>query len=78
MINNIFEFDDITAEEISDPRTGVEVIEVNEDFMEALRICVDNGYSRLPVYEEDIDNIVGILYVKGLAAVCRQGDTRKT
>ena len=49
-----------------DPRTEVEVIEVNEDFMEALRICVDNGYSRLPVYEEDIDNIVGILYVKDL------------
>ncbi|HOB37022.1 MAG TPA: hemolysin family protein [Candidatus Avimonas sp.] len=66
MINNIFEFDDITAEEIMTPRTEVEVIEVNEDFMEALRICVDNGYSRLPVYEEDIDNIVGILYVKDL------------
>lgn len=66
MINNIFEFDDITAEDIMTPRTEVEAIEVNEGFAEALRSCVDGGYSRLPIYEGEIDNIVGILYVKDL------------
>ncbi len=66
MINNIFEFDDITAEDIMTPRTDVEAIEVSEGIAEALRSCVDNGYSRLPVYEEEIDNIVGVLYVKDL------------
>lgn len=66
MINNIFEFDDITAEDIMTPRTEVESVEVNDGIAEALRICVDGGYSRIPVYEEDIDNIVGVLYVKDL------------
>lgn len=66
MINNIFEFDDITAEDIMTPRTEVEAIEVNEGIAEALRVCVDGGYSRLPIYEEEIDNIVGVLYVKDL------------
>lgn len=66
MINNIFEFDDINAEEIMTPRTDVEAVEVNDNMEQALRIGVDGGYSRLPVYEEEIDNIVGVLYVKDL------------
>ena len=66
MINNIFEFDDITAEDIMTPRTDVEAIEVSDGISEALRSGVDGGYSRLPIYEEDIDNIIGVLYVKDL------------
>ncbi len=66
MINNVFEFDDITAEDIMTPRTDVEVVEVGDDITEALRIGVDGGYSRLPVYEEEIDNIIGLVYVKDL------------
>lgn len=66
MINNIFEFDDITAGDIMTPRTDVEAIEVTDSIDEALRIGVDGGYSRLPVYQEEIDNIVGVLYVKDL------------
>jgi putative hemolysin len=66
MINNVFEFDDITAEDIMTPRTDVEVVEVEDDITEALRIGVDGGYSRLPVYEGDIDNIIGLVYVKDL------------
>ena len=66
MIDNIFEFDDLTAEDIMTPRTDVESVEVSEELGEALRAGVDGGYSRLPVYEEDIDNIIGVLYVKDL------------
>lgn len=66
MINNIFEFDDITAEDIMTPRTDVEAVEVSEGLAEALRSCVDGGYSRLPIYKEEIDNIVGVLHVKDL------------
>ena len=66
MLNNIFEFDDITAGEIMTPRTDVEAIEVNSPLHEALTLAIDNGYSRLPVYEEDIDHIIGILYIKDL------------
>lgn len=66
MLNNIFEFDDITAGEIMTPRTDVEALEVSDSLTEALRLAIDCGYSRLPVYEEDIDHIIGILYIKDL------------
>lgn len=66
MVNNIFEFDDITAAEIMTPRIDVAAVDVEDGLIEALRIAVDNGYSRLPVYEEDIDHIIGILYIKDL------------
>ena len=48
MINNIFEFDDITAEDIMTPRTDVSAVDVADSIEEALRIGVDEGYSRLP------------------------------
>ena len=41
-------------------------MEVGESIADAIRLCVEHGYSRLPVYEEDIDHIVGLLYVKDL------------
>ena len=66
MVNNIFEFDDITAAEIMTPRTDVTAIEADEPITEALRAGVDNGYSRIPVYDDDIDHIIGILYIKDL------------
>lgn len=66
MINNIFEFDDLTAADIMTPRIDVEAIEVGDSVDEALSIAVENGVSRLPVYEEDIDHVVGILCIKDL------------
>ena len=66
MINNIFEFDDITAEDIMTPRTDLSALDVTDPLDEALQMAVDEGYSRLPVYEEDIDHIIGVLYIKDL------------
>ncbi len=66
MINNIFEFDDLIASDIMTPRTDVEAIEADDTIDDALKASVDNGVSRLPVYEEDIDHVVGVLYIKDL------------
>lgn len=66
MVNNIFEFDDITAAEIMTPRTDVSAIDVDTPIEEAVRQSIEDGYSRLPVFEEDIDHVIGILYVKDL------------
>lgn len=66
MINNIFEFDDITAADIMTPRTDVEALEVDDTIEDALRIGMDEGFSRVPVYEEDIDHVIGVLYIKDL------------
>ena len=66
MVNNIFEFDDITAEEIMTPRTDMVAVEAGSSLPEVLASAVENGYSRIPVYEEDVDHIIGILYIKDL------------
>ncbi len=66
MLNNIFEFDDISAAEIMTPRTDMIAHEVSDSLTDALNSAIENGYSRLPVYEEDIDHIIGILYIKDL------------
>ncbi len=66
MVNNVFEFDDITAAEIMTPRTDVTAVDVEDALPDVLKLAVENGYSRLPVYEEDIDHIIGILYIKDL------------
>lgn len=73
MINNIFEFDDLTAGEIMTPRTDVAALDVEDGLEEALRLGVDEGFSRLPVYEEDVDHIIGILHIKDLLPYVGRG-----
>ena len=66
MVNNIFEFDDITADKIMTPRIDVAAVEADSSVVDALNIGVEEGYSRIPIYEEDIDHIIGMLYMKDL------------
>lgn len=64
MINNIFEFDDLTVADIMTPRIDVEAVEADDSIEELLTAAVDHGKSRFPVYEEDIDHVIGVLYIK--------------
>lgn len=66
LINNIFEFNDKTVAEVMIHRTDVFAIDVNADIYEMLDSIDEYKYSRIPVYEETIDEIVGILYIKDL------------
>ncbi len=66
MIENIFDFDDITAGEIMTHRTEMIAIEDTADMSEIVKAAVESGHSRLPVYHEDLDNIVGVICVKDL------------
>ena len=66
MINNIFEFDDIDAGDIMTHRTDVSAVEVNDPVQDAVEISEKEGYSRIPVYEESLDKIIGIVYIKDL------------
>lgn len=68
MINNIFEFDDLDAGDIMTHRTDMVAVEVGDDLSEVVDTAVSEGYSRIPVYEDDQDNIIGIVYVKDLLA----------
>ena len=64
MINNIFEFDDIDVADIMTHRTDMVCIDVEESLHEAVKLSIENGFSRIPVYEEDPDDIIGVLYIK--------------
>ncbi len=66
MINNIFEFNDITCSEIMTHRTEIFAIEANATILDSIDKLDDYKYSRIPVYEGSIDEIVGILYVKDM------------
>jgi len=66
MIYSIFEFGDTLAREVMVPRIDMVAIEVNTSVLDALDVVLKAGHSRIPVYQETIDNIVGILYAKDL------------
>lgn len=66
MINNIFEFDDTTAGDVMTHRTNVVAAPKTAKISDVVYLAVNEGFSRIPVYEDDIDNITGAVYVKDL------------
>ncbi len=66
MIDNVFEFDDIDVGDIMTHRTDMVAVDVQKPVMELVATAIEEGYSRIPVYEEDQDDIVGVVYVKDL------------
>ncbi|MBR1865860.1 MAG: HlyC/CorC family transporter [Lachnospiraceae bacterium] len=68
LISNVFEFGDKEVRDVMTPRQKITGIEENTDVKDALDIMLQNSYSRYPIYEEDVDNIVGILHIKEAVA----------
>ncbi len=66
MITNIFELDDITAGDAMTHRTDIVAIEENTPIIEAIRLSMEEGVSRLPVYRKTLDDVLGMVYVKDL------------
>ncbi|HIC92416.1 MAG TPA: HlyC/CorC family transporter [Syntrophaceae bacterium] len=66
MIQSIFEFRDTAAKEIMVPRTDMVAIDSKAPISQVIQLIVDKRYSRIPVYENDLDHILGILHVKDL------------
>lgn len=66
MIYNVFDFSDSQVNDIMITRTEMAGIDINSSYEEVICIMSEEQYSRIPVYEESLDNIVGILYVKDL------------
>lgn len=73
LIQNVFEFDDRTVRSILVPRTKISAIDLDLDPQEILDKMIEEGYSRMPVYKESLDNITGIIYTKDLLKLIRQG-----
>ncbi|MCU0430478.1 MAG: hemolysin family protein [Cytophagaceae bacterium] len=66
IIKNAFGFDQLIARQVMLPRPKIHALDLEKSVDEIINIVIDEGYSRLPVYREDIDNIEGILYTKDL------------
>ena len=72
MIDSVFAFDDRTAREIMVPRRDVVVMDIGEPFDELIDEVLESRHSRIPVYEENIDNIIGVLHVKDVMIEMRR------
>ncbi len=64
MINNIFEFSDVKISEIMTHRTDIIGLDINDKISDIVYLAINKGFSRMPVYENSVDKIIGIIYVK--------------
>ena len=73
MIHSIFEFADTTVREVMIPRIDMVTLESDATVDEAVDLALQAGYSRIPVYGESIDDIIGVLYTKDMLKQLREG-----
>ena len=72
MISNIIDLDEKVTKDIMTHRKKVIALQADMALDDALKCCLEANYSRFPVYEENIDNVLGILHIKDLTAYCMQ------
>lgn len=77
MITNIFDFPDTVAREIMTPRTDMVCIEANETIEDAVKSIIDSKHSRIPIYEDSIDNITGVVTTRDLLEQVHLGNGKK-
>ena len=76
MIHGIFEMGDMRVREVMVPRTDLVAIEANEPVEKAVDLVTKHGHTRIPVYEGNLDHIVGVLYAKDLLRAVVRGEQK--
>lgn len=74
MLEGIIRFGEETAKEVMTSRIDMVDLDIDSTFSEVLKCVVDNGYSRIPVYQDTRDNVKGVLYIKDLLPYLEKGD----
>ena len=74
MLSGIVNFVNTEVQEIMKPRVDMTALEITDSYEHVKRTIIESGFSRIPVYEEDLDNIRGTLYVKDLLPYINNGD----
>ncbi|MBU1140037.1 MAG: hemolysin family protein [Proteobacteria bacterium] len=77
MINSIFDFHDTLAVEVMTPSTEIVSAEESTPISDLVDLVIEKGFTRIPIYREKPDTIVGILHAKDLLKVCARGDNEK-
>ncbi len=72
ILRGIVKFNDVTVKQIMTPRVDVVAVDTRTNYQDLLQVVKESGYSRIPVYENDLDNIKGILYVKDLLGCLKE------
>jgi putative hemolysin len=72
-IHSVFDFADTAVREILTPRTEIHAVEIRTPAATALHEMIESGFSRMPVYEEDLDQILGIVHIKDLLRAQEKG-----
>lgn len=75
MIYSVLQFGETLAREVMVPRLDLTAIEADMPLSEVVKVLIETGHSRVPVYEEDIDNIKGLLYAKDLLKLWNDGSS---
>jgi CBS domain containing-hemolysin-like protein len=78
MIQSVFGLGDTIAREVMVPRTDVVWIEQNKSLRSALSLALRSGFSRIPVIGENVDDVVGVVYLKDLARRAQDADAGRT
>lgn len=78
MINSIFEFDDTTVKEIMIPRIDIICANQETDIKKFVKLAVEKGHSRIPVYRDTIDKIIGVVYVKDILSLLLESNEKVT
>ena len=78
MISGVFDFDETKVREIMTPRTDIIAVEKEESIENTVKLTIQTGHSRLPVYEERIDNIMGVVFAKDLLRLLADNEKDKS
>jgi CBS domain containing-hemolysin-like protein len=73
LIHSIFEFGDTIAREVMVPRPDIVAIEDDKTLQDVQALVLEEGYSRIPVYREDLDDVVGLVFAKDVLKALHQG-----
>ncbi|UCC67236.1 MAG: HlyC/CorC family transporter [Armatimonadota bacterium] len=78
MIAGVIEFAEKVVREVMTPRTDMVCVPDDQSLVEVARLSDETGYSRLPVYQESVDNVIGILYAKDMVSAFQSGREQLT
>jgi magnesium and cobalt exporter, CNNM family len=77
MLEAVLDFSELVVRQVSTPRTEIIAVPVDTSLEEALRLSVEHAITKLPVYEDDLDEIVGVVHLRDLAQALQEGQGQK-
>jgi len=74
MVQRVFRFNNTIAKEVMTPRLDMTAVSKDTDIAEAIETCIQSGHARLPVYEGELDNVVGVVHIRDLVRDLNYGE----